>query len=115
MVSRMLLWIFFGIARNRLPNNHTRLVFASLIAFVLLAVAHTWPLAAAPAHWSRVDGGDGALNIWAAGWVGRALLQHPWQLFDANIFYPEQRTLAKISKLSLGVSTWLIVHCEMHF
>jgi hypothetical protein len=63
-----------------------------LFAFVLLAVVHTWPLAAAPAHWSRADPGDGALNIWAVGWVG--LLHHPTEIFNANIFYPEQRTLA---------------------
>ena len=55
---------------------------------------HTWPLAAAPAHWSRVDPGDGALNIWAIGWVGHSLLHNPTQLFNANIFYPEKQTLA---------------------
>jgi hypothetical protein len=47
------------------PNHHTRLVLLSLLVFVALAVAHTWPLASAPAHWSRVDNGDAALNIWA--------------------------------------------------
>lgn len=93
MVSRILLWIFFGIAGNRVKNNHTRLVLAALLAFALLTVIQTWPLAAAPAHWSRVEG-DGALNIWAIGWVGRTLAHHPSQLFEANIFYPEHLTLA---------------------
>ncbi len=60
---------------------------------MLLAVLHTWPLAAAPAHWSRVDG-DGALNVWAIGWVGHSLAHQPARLFEANIFYPEHRTLA---------------------
>jgi hypothetical protein len=45
-------------------------------------------------HWSRADPGDGALNIWAVGWVGHTLLHHPADLFNANIFYPEPRTLA---------------------
>ena len=65
-----------------------------MIAFLLLAVLHTWPLAAAPAHWSRVDPGDGALNTWIVGWVGHTLAHQPTQLFEANIFYPEHRTLA---------------------
>jgi len=57
-------------------------------------VVHTWPLAAAPAHWSRVDPGDGALNTWIVGWVGHTLATDPARLFEANIFYPEHRTLA---------------------
>jgi len=77
-----------------LSNNHTRPVCLALLVFALLAIAHTWPLAAAPTHWSRADPGDGALNIWAVGWVGRMLVQHPGALFNANIFYPEQLTLA---------------------
>jgi hypothetical protein len=47
----------------------------------------------APRHWSRIQG-DGALNVWAAGWVGHALVHSPSRLFDAGIFYPEKRTLA---------------------
>jgi hypothetical protein len=60
---------------------------------VLLAAVHTWPLAAAPAHWSRTDG-DGGINTWAVSWVAHALLEHPLGVFDANIFYPEKLTLA---------------------
>ena len=61
--------------------------------FVLLAAIHTWPLAAAPAHWSRTDG-DGGINTWAVSWVAHAIVTDPARLFDANIFYPEPRTLA---------------------
>ena len=61
--------------------------------FAVLSAVHTWPMASAPRHWSRVEG-DGALNIWAAGWVGHALVHAPSRLFDADIFYPEKRTLA---------------------
>lgn len=77
-----------------MPNHHTRAVLASLALFTLLAIAHTWPLAAAPAQWSRVDNSDAALNIWAVTWVGSHLLTDPARLFDANIFYPERLTLA---------------------
>jgi len=65
----------------------------SLGVFVLLSLAHTWPLAAAPSHWARTDPGDGAFNIWVLNWVGHMLV-HPSRLFDANIFYPERLTLA---------------------
>jgi hypothetical protein len=62
--------------------------------FAAAAVLHTWPLASAPATWARVDNADTALNAWAIAWVGMALLRDPLHLFDANIFYPEPRTLA---------------------
>lgn len=62
--------------------------------FALLAVVHTWPLGSDPAHLSRVDPGDGALNIWNIGWVAHQLARDPLRLFDANIFYPERLTLA---------------------
>lgn len=61
--------------------------------FLLLAVAQTWPMAAAPSHWARTDPGDGAFNIWVLSWVAHTL-PHPSRLFDANIFYPEHLTLA---------------------
>ena len=76
-----------------MSNHHTRPVLLSLAAFVLLAAMHLWPMPSAPRHWSRVEG-DGALNVWAAGWVGHTLVHAPSRLFDANIFYPEERTLA---------------------
>lgn len=76
------------------PSHHTRPIALALGAFLLLAVIHTWPLAAAPNHWSRVDNGDGALNIWAVAWVGHHLPRNPWRVADANIFHPEKSTLA---------------------
>lgn len=59
----------------------------------MLATLHTWPMAAAPSHWSRVDG-DGGLNTWAVSWVAHALIEDPSHVFDANIFYPQHLTLA---------------------
>ena len=47
-----------------------------------------------PAHWSRVDPGDGALNIWDVGGSARAAAPSRSRLFEANIFYPEHLTLA---------------------
>lgn len=65
-----------------------------LAVFVLAAVLHTWPLASAPGTWTRVDNADTALNTWAVAWVGIMSVRAPLDLFDANIFYPEPRTLA---------------------
>ena len=77
-----------------MQNHHTRPVLAALLVFVALTAVQTWPIAAAPAHWARVDNGDGALNIWAVNWVGTHLFRDPAHLADANIFYPERRALA---------------------
>jgi len=67
---------------------------AIFITFALLAVLHTWPLASDPAHLSRNDNADTLLNEWIVAWVGHQAPRQPLKLFEANIFYPEPRTLA---------------------
>jgi hypothetical protein len=74
---------------------------AVLGLFVLLAVAHTWPLGQRPGVHSRVDNGDYSLNVWAVDWVARTLPTDPTHLFDANIFYPARLTLAYSEPLIL--------------
>jgi hypothetical protein len=69
-------------------------LLASLGFFVALAVAHTWPLASAPAVLSRNDVADTVLHEWILAWVAHQLVTDPLHLFDANIFYPERHTLA---------------------
>lgn len=81
-------------------NHHTRPVLLSLALFALLAVVHTWPMAAAPSHWSRIDG-DGGLNTWAVAWVAHSLIDNPTGIFEANIFYPQHLTLAYSEALLL--------------
>jgi hypothetical protein len=71
-----------------------RFAAGALALFVLLTVAHTWPLASAPATWSRNDAADTVLHEWILAWVPHQLLNDPLHLFDANIFYPERYTLA---------------------
>ncbi len=61
---------------------------------VLLAIAHTWPLASAPGTLSRNDNGDAQLNEWIMAWVAHQLPRSPARLFNANIFYPARDTLA---------------------
>jgi hypothetical protein len=66
----------------------------ALALFVGLAVAHTWPLATAPATLSRNDAPDTILNEWILAWDAHQAVHDPRHFFDANIFYPERRTLA---------------------
>lgn len=66
----------------------------ALVLFTVLAVAHTWPLGAAPGRYSRHDNMDAQLNEWTMAWVAHQVVRDPVHLFDAPIFYPEPRTLA---------------------
>ena len=59
--------------------------------FLLLAAFHTWPLATgtvSPTH------DDVWLNAWTVSWIAHQILRNPLQLFDANMFFPHQGTLA---------------------
>ena len=67
---------------------------ATLGICLLLAVAHTWPLALHPARYSRNDNADTALNEWIMAWVAHQLPRDPLHLFEANIFYPAHDALA---------------------
>ena len=69
-------------------------------AFVLTA-ALTWPLVPRLGSVGRVNTDDGRLSIWNVAWVADALLTHPRSLFDANIFYPANNTLA-YSEANIG-------------
>jgi uncharacterized membrane protein SirB2 len=77
-------------------NERSRLAFpiASFAFFVLLAVAHTWPLATSPGRLSRNDTADTVHHEWILAWDAHQLAHDPRRLFDANIFYPERDTLA---------------------
>jgi hypothetical protein len=74
--------------------RHARRPAALFLACVFLAALHTWPLVTAPHRYSRVDNGDYLLNAWAISWVAHQLPRDPLHLFDGNMFWPEQRTLA---------------------
>ena len=74
---------------------------AIFITFVLLAAAHTWPLASAPARLSRNDNADAQLNEWIVAWVQHQVVRQPSRVPNANIFYPEPRTLAYSEFLAL--------------
>jgi hypothetical protein len=81
-----------------------------LLIFVALTVVHTWPLASAPATYTRTDRADAALNAWAIAWVAHQLPRAPTHLFDANIFYPDTLTLAYSEPLIVqSVIAWPVL------
>ena len=53
--------------------------------------------------WDRLAMADVRLNAWILAWDQYALFRSPFQLFDANIFYPARNTLAGSEHL-LGVA-----------
>jgi len=81
-----------------LPNPRDRVTAAAalgaLALFAGLTVIHLWPLASAPGTLGRNDNGDFVLHEWIMAWVAHQVVTSPLHLFDANIFYPEPRTLS---------------------
>ena len=79
----------------------------ALLVCVLLAVAHTWPLASDLGGLSRHDNADTTLNTWIVSWVAHALSRDPIHVFDAPIFHPDRRTLAYSEPLLVpGALAW---------
>jgi hypothetical protein len=89
-------WILIALIRNgtlvRASMRHP--AAASLVFFIALTIAETWPLATNPARLSRNDNDDTMLNEWAIAWVAHQAPRAPLHLYDANAFYPERHTLA---------------------
>ena len=70
-----------------------RLLAIALVFFVLTSV-FALPLSLHPASEALDLGPDTRLFLWTLAWDVHALARQPLALFDANIFYPESRTLA---------------------
>ncbi|MGB2714382.1 MAG: hypothetical protein WBC51_09410 [Vicinamibacterales bacterium] len=67
---------------------------AALLCYTLLTIALTYPLSFRPGSSVVSDDPDGHLFIWTLAWDSYALTHQPLSIFEANIFYPEHRTLA---------------------
>lgn len=79
------------------------------LLYTALAVALTYPQAL---HLDDAvhDDGDPLLNAWALAWVAHQLPLAPAHIFDANIFYPERRTLAFSETLLLPATVSAPLH-----
>jgi hypothetical protein len=64
------------------------LLFAALVVLMLRPTPHTLSNTFSP------DLGDPALLTWVLSWDGHALFTDPFHLFDANIYWPHDQTLA---------------------
>lgn len=92
-------------------------VFLAALAYLILAVYVTWPLARHtsdhlygidPVRWpgaAPLGMADHFLNLWILSWVCHALRHAPGSLFDANIFHPMPESLATGEHL-LGAVPW---------
>lgn len=91
-------------------------VFLAYLAFTIYAL---WPLPSVlGTHLSYPDSpytlveADVSLIVWALTWGSHALITAPWDLFDANIFYPAERSLAFsehfLGHLPLFAPTWWV-------
>jgi hypothetical protein len=68
--------------------------FLVLCGFVALAAIRTWPL---PAHFGTrlgAQGTDALHHLWILAWDVHALATRPLRLFDGNLGYPLERSLA---------------------
>ena len=77
------------------------LLLISLVA-TLLAVVTTWPLVLnLTDHFPAIGYGDPYITSWWIAWDGHALLEQPLNIFDANVFWPMENSLA-MSDATLG-------------
>ena len=74
--------------------GRTREATLVCLFFALLTLVLAAPLSLSPATHALPLSADTRLFLWTISWDVEALLHHPLSLFDANIFFPEPRTLA---------------------
>ncbi|MDQ7028299.1 MAG: hypothetical protein Q9O62_00255 [Ardenticatenia bacterium] len=76
------------------------------MSLLLATVALTWPTVRyLTTH--VVDRQDPLLNTWIMAWEAHQLLRAPLRLFDANIFFPYENTLA-FSETLLGITVLVL-------
>ena len=79
---------------SRLDTRRTPHVWSALLLYAVLTIALTYPLSFNPGSSVVSDDPDGHLFIWTLAWDTYAFTHQPLSIFEANIFYPEHRTLA---------------------
>jgi hypothetical protein len=78
------------------PNPHARVphFWSALLFYSILTIALAYPLSIHPGSSVVSDDPDAHLFIWTLAWDTHAITHQPLSIFEANIFYPEHRTLA---------------------
>jgi hypothetical protein len=62
--------------------------------FVVLTAAFTYPLSFNPGSFVVPGDADTDLFMWTLAWGTHALVTKPWDVFNANIYFPQTNTLA---------------------
>jgi hypothetical protein len=77
-------------------QGNRRLVGGLLIVglFSALTVVMTYPQIRGMRTYVSINDGDPLFSVWRLAWVAHQLPRDPLNLFNANIFHPEPRTLA---------------------
>lgn len=68
--------------------------FRAFGLYLALTLALAYPIALQPAGRVIAGGPDTELFLWTFAWNTHAMATDPLSIFDANIYYPERRTLA---------------------
>jgi hypothetical protein len=76
-------------------------VAASIVGYVVLLAAMSWPLAKDLVHTGPMDRPDGRLNAWILAYVGETVWSAPQRLFQAPNFHPLPDALAFSENLLL--------------
>src|SRR5687768_8135843 len=76
-------------------SGRRRWMHGALVAalFASLAVLNAYPLVRSPASTIGTHF-DAMFSVWRLAWIAHQIRSDPVQLFNANIFHPEARTLA---------------------
>jgi len=82
-------WSGAGQAGARVPGK-----WRAAALYLLLTVVLTYPLSIGPGSTVLAHYPDDELLMWVLAWDAHAFVHQPLSLFDANIFYPQRRTLA---------------------
>ena len=71
-----------------------RAAIRAALVYAALTMALAYPLSTHAATQVLSDSPDTNLELWALAWDAYAFVRQPLSIFDANIYYPERRTLA---------------------
>ena len=83
-----------GALARRRQNQGLPRTWQVALLYTALTVVLAYPLARRPAENVLSVSPDTDLFLWTLSWDTHAFTNHPFSIFDANIFFPQRRTLA---------------------
>jgi hypothetical protein len=75
-------------------GSSSRETWLAALLFTALTVVFAYPISLHPASLRFPTGPDGTLGFYILGWDTHAFFHKPWEIFNANIYYPQRLTLA---------------------